>query len=134
MLGNLTYQIKMLIMSAHVIVVFICVLRILFACNISAFLSFATDFKNLRILIYFLVLWIRFKSRLLRLILLLILLFPNTCKKEQFLMLSFTTQSSFFHFSDNEHGMVRLHVPTRVFPWFHPATYILNHTNTNLNS
>lgn len=85
----------MLTMNAHVMVAFICVLRSLFACNISAFLSFATDFKNLRILIYFLVLRIRFKSRLLRLILLLILLFSNTCKKEQFLTLSFTTQSSF---------------------------------------
>ena len=33
-------------------VVFTCVLRILFACNISAFLSFVTDFKNPRILTY----------------------------------------------------------------------------------
>ena len=85
----------MLTMSAHVMVVFICVLRILFACNISAFLSFATEFKNPRILFCFLVFRIRFKSRLLQLISLLILLFSNTCKKEQFLMLSFTIQCSF---------------------------------------
>ena len=47
---------------------------------------------------------------------------------------SFSVTLPFVHIGKNDHGIARLHVPTRVLPWFHPATYILNNADNNLNS